>query len=150
MNTSNLKTLRKTAKLTQEELAEKLNVTRQTVAKWETGESLPDIDSCIRMATLYNITLDDLVMYAKQPHSNQSPKGKHIFGVVKIRPDNTIKLPDKAMEVFDLEKGDKVLILGDEAQGIAVVKLKGFIDFTNEFLKALKNSEDEDKDKEEG
>ena len=50
INTSSMKKLRKSAKLTQEQVAERLNVSRQTVSKWETGESLPDIDNCIALA----------------------------------------------------------------------------------------------------
>lgn len=146
MDNSNLKRLRKNAKLTQEELAEKLNVTRQTVAKWETGESLPDIDSCIAMSKLYNITIDDLVMYAKNPGTDTSPKGKHIFGVMKIKEDRTIKLPKKALEVFELKEGDKLLLLGDENQGMALVKLKGFVDFAEGILKAVDKSEKEDEE----
>jgi len=65
MNESNLKKLRKTARLTQEQVAEKLNVSRQSVAKWESGDALPDIDNCIMLARLYNVTIDDLVGYAK-------------------------------------------------------------------------------------
>lgn len=146
MDNSNLKRLRKNAKLTQEELAERLNVTRQTVAKWETGESLPDIDSCIAMSKLYNITIDDLVMYAKNPDSENSPKGKHIFGVMKIQNDGTIKLPKKALEVFELKEGDKLLLLGDENQGIALVKLKGFIEFAENILKAADKSNKEEEE----
>ncbi|WP_255614982.1 helix-turn-helix domain-containing protein, partial [Clostridioides sp. ZZV14-6048] len=41
-----MKRLRKIHQYTQEELAEKLNISRQSVAKWENGESTPDIDSC--------------------------------------------------------------------------------------------------------
>ena len=146
MENSNLKRLRKNAKLTQEELAERLNVTRQTVAKWETGESLPDIDSCIAMSRLYNITIDDLVMYAKNPDSENSPKGKHIFGVMKIQNDGTIKLPKKALEVFELKEGDKLLLLGDENQGMALVKLKGFIEFAESILKAADKSDKEEEE----
>ena len=146
MDNSNLKRLRKNAKLTQEELAERLNVTRQTVAKWETGESLPDIDSCIAMSRLYNITIDDLVMYAKNPDSENSPKGKHIFGVMKIQNDGTIKLPKKALEVFELKEGDKLLLLGDENQGMALVKLKGFIEFAESILKAADKSDKEEEE----
>lgn len=138
MNVSNLKNLRKNAKLTQEDLAEKLNVTRQTVAKWETGESLPDIDSCIAMSKLYDITLDDLVRYAKNPGDDNAPKGKHIFGVLKVAEDGTIKLPRKAMNVFDIEAGDKLVLLGDESQGMALVKLHGLKEFADTIIKAAK------------
>ena len=52
---------RKKANMSQEELADKLNVSRQAVSKWERGESSPDTDNLIALASLYNITLDDLL-----------------------------------------------------------------------------------------
>lgn len=51
---------RKKAGLSQEEVAEKLGVSRQTVSKWETDETLPDIRQSKKMALLYKISLDDL------------------------------------------------------------------------------------------
>ncbi len=53
--------LRKQAGLSQEELAEKLGVSRQAVSKWECGESLPDTDNLITISKLYNVSLDALV-----------------------------------------------------------------------------------------
>ena len=44
-------------------MAEKLGVSRQTIFKWETGETLPDIRQSKRLAVLYHITLDELVEY---------------------------------------------------------------------------------------
>ena len=126
MKTSNLKKLRKTARFTQEQVAEKLNVSRQSVAKWESGESLPDIDNCIMLSKLYNVTIDDLVGYAKK-EKNDAPSGKHMFGVVKIDSKKRIVIPDKALDVFGLKAGDKLLLMGDEAQGFAMVKLNSFL-----------------------
>ena len=60
---SNLIQLRKINHMSQEELAEKVNVSRQTLSKWETGESLPDIEKCRVLAELFGVTLDDLVNY---------------------------------------------------------------------------------------
>ena len=57
----NLKYLRKEAKLTQEQLAEKLNVSRQAVTKWESGQSLPDIQNLKEMADMFGVTMDALV-----------------------------------------------------------------------------------------
>lgn len=57
----NLKYLRKEAKLTQEQLAEKLNVSRQAVTKWESGQSLPDIQNLKEMADMFEVTMDALV-----------------------------------------------------------------------------------------
>ena len=54
---------RKKSGLSQENVAEKLGVSRQTISKWETGETLPDIRQSKRLAVLYLITLDELVEY---------------------------------------------------------------------------------------
>jgi len=53
--------LRKSKGLTQEELAEKLNVSRQAVAKWESGQVYPDISNLIQISLLLNVTIDYLV-----------------------------------------------------------------------------------------
>lgn len=52
---------RKKCGLSQEEVAEKLGVSRQTVSKWETDETIPDIRQSKKMASLYNVSLDELV-----------------------------------------------------------------------------------------
>ena len=53
--------LRKAAGLSQEEVAEKLELTRQTVSKWETGQSSPDLDKVLPLCNLYNVTPDELL-----------------------------------------------------------------------------------------
>ena len=58
---SNLYNARKKSGLSQEAVAEKLGVSRQTVSKWETDETLPDIRQSKRLAVLYRLTLDELV-----------------------------------------------------------------------------------------
>ena len=57
----NLIRSRKKSELSQEEVAAKLGVSRQTVSKWELGETLPDIQQAKKLSTLYHITLDELV-----------------------------------------------------------------------------------------
>ena len=54
---------RKKSGLSQEDVAGKLGVSRQTISKWETGETLPDIRQSKWLAVLYHITLDELVEY---------------------------------------------------------------------------------------
>ena len=56
----NLLSLRKSKKITQLELAEKLNYSDKTISKWETGESLPSIEILYNLSTFYGVTLDDL------------------------------------------------------------------------------------------
>ena len=53
--------LRKERGLSQEELAEKLHVSRQAVSKWERAESSPDTDNLIALGQLYGVTLDELI-----------------------------------------------------------------------------------------
>lgn len=53
--------LRGQNKMSQGDLAEKLEVSRQSVSKWETGASVPELDKLIMMSKLFNITLDELV-----------------------------------------------------------------------------------------
>ena len=53
--------LRKRSGISQEELAEKLNVSRQAISKWERGEALPDTDNLISISKLYGVSLDELV-----------------------------------------------------------------------------------------
>lgn len=56
-----LKEARKNTGMTQEEVAEKVLVSRVTISNWENGKSLPDIASLISLSNLYSISLDDLV-----------------------------------------------------------------------------------------
>ncbi len=58
--------LRKIKNLTQDDVAEKLNVTRQTVSKWETNQSTPDFDKIVPLCELYEITPDELLTGKKQ------------------------------------------------------------------------------------
>lgn len=60
---SSLYHARKKSGLSQENVAEKLGVSRQTISKWETGETLPDIRQAKGLAMLYHVTLDELIEY---------------------------------------------------------------------------------------
>ncbi|MBR5662350.1 MAG: helix-turn-helix domain-containing protein [Bacilli bacterium] len=64
--------LRKKKNLSQEEVAEKLNVTRQTVSKWELDQSTPDFDKIIPICKLYNITSEELLTGRKKDVNNDN------------------------------------------------------------------------------
>lgn len=66
----------------------------------------------------------------------ETPKGKHIFGTVKVGERGQIVIPKKAREIFNIKPGDMLLILGDEAQGIAIVKDDLFKQFARAVLDA--------------
>ena len=55
--------LRKQANLTQNELAKKINVSRQAISKWESGIGLPDIDNINKIANIFNVKIDELLDY---------------------------------------------------------------------------------------
>lgn len=54
---------RKKSGLSQEDVAEKLGVSRQTISKWETNETLPDVHQAKKMSSLYHVTLDELISF---------------------------------------------------------------------------------------
>lgn len=62
------------------------------------------------------------------------PKGKHIFGTVKVGQKGQIVLPVEARKIFNIKSGDSLLVLGDESQGIAIVKSESLFEFANAIL----------------
>ena len=60
-----IRTLRKNAGLSQEQLGEKINVSRQAITKWESGDGLPDIYNLVALSNLFSITLDELMAQEK-------------------------------------------------------------------------------------
>ena len=65
-----------------------------------------------------------------------APKGKHIFGTVKVGTKGQIVIPKEARDVFNIQPGDSLLMLDDEQQGIALVKQDLFFQFANDILNA--------------
>lgn len=65
------------------------------------------------------------------------PKGKHIFGTVKVGERGQIVIPKEARELFNIEPGDTLLVLGDEEQGLAVVKADVMQEVAINILKGL-------------
>ncbi|MDO5392722.1 MAG: helix-turn-helix transcriptional regulator [Eubacteriales bacterium] len=132
----NLISLRKLHNLSQESLAEKLNVSRQTLSKYETGDSLPDIEKCKAMADIFGVSLDDLVNYESEYEGLAvPPKGKHIFGMVRVGDKGQIVIPAKARKLFQIKPGDHLIVLGDEAQGLAIMKETDFLAMIEQFQK---------------
>ena len=59
---SNLQQLRKAANLSQEALAEQLHISRQAVSKWESGQSVPDTDTCMKVCDILGVTPNQLLL----------------------------------------------------------------------------------------
>lgn len=129
----NLIQLRKMKQMTQEDIAEKIGVTRQSVAKWESGETIPDLDKCRMLAELFEVSLDDLANYEPEIENDIGlpPKGKHLFGMVTVGDKGQIVIPAKARKVFNISAGDQLVVLGDEAQGLAILKSEDFLAFAD-------------------
>lgn len=124
----NLVSLRKLHDLSQEELADRLQVSRQTLSKYETGESLPDIERCKQLAEIFGVSLDDLVNYDTAATGlNVPPKGRHAFGLVTVSDKGQIVIPAKARKIFNIQPGDKLIVLGDESQGLALLSERDFL-----------------------
>lgn len=79
----NIKKYRKLNNMSQDELAEKLNVTRQSVSLWETGQTQPSLDNIIAFTKLFDITTDDLLLEANlksvERDANKEYKKKQII-----------------------------------------------------------------------
>ena len=137
----NLMVLRQLHQLSQEEVAGRIGVSRQAVAKWETGQSVPDILNCDALAKLYDVELDDLRHYdQEQIGKSIPPRGKHLFGTVRVGERGQMVLPKQAREVFGIKPGDRLVVLGDENPehpGIALMKEEFFLGITRLFQTAL-------------
>jgi AbrB family looped-hinge helix DNA binding protein len=139
MLSENLMILRKRYHYSQETAAEKIGVSRQALAKWEAGESMPEIDKCMRIAELYHVSLDDLVNYSQKESGLQIPeKGKHLWAVA-VSEKGQIVIPKKAREIFHIKTGSTLLLLGDESKGLAIVSADVMEKNMQEMMKAMKN-----------
>ena len=128
----NIKYLRNKLELSQEDLAEKIGVSRQSVAKWENGESLPDIQKCADMAMLFEVSLDAFVMSSIDETVEvveEPAEGRYVFGLVKVGERGQVVIPKHARKVYDIKAGDKLLVLGD-GRGMAFAKINNMPIFT--------------------
>ena len=124
----NLKLLRYRNGYTLEAIAEIISVSRQSVARWEAGDSLPDITNCVKLASLYKLSLDELVNKPLTAALTDDflPEDDRICGVLEISPEGCIPIPGSVMTMFDLRCGSKILLLADRKQGIALVRCSQF------------------------
>ena len=136
----NLVVLRNINGYSQEELAEKIGISRQAYAKWENGATIPDIEKCRRLAEIYEVTLDSLVRTEKPDGVEvtlpPAPKGKSIWGTVTISDRGQIVIPKAAREKFGLTGGQRLIVVGDEV-GIALIPAEAFEGKMRQFMMAV-------------
>lgn len=141
----NLISLRKANGFSQEEIAEKIGISRQAYGKWETGDTIPDIEKCCMLSRVYGVSIDSLVRDSEVIGNTAiapAPKGKHIFGSITLSERGQIVIPKEARELFDLKTGDRLLLLGDEDQGLALMKESVFLANMNDTLAKARRSLD--------
>lgn len=89
---------RKENKLSQEELAEKIGVSRQAVSKWERAEASPDTDNLIRLAEVYGVSLDEMLTGKKAEPKNEAPQSD------STTPEQEYAEPDEATSYHRYDK----------------------------------------------
>ena len=112
-------------------IGEKIGISRQAYAKWETGATVPDIEKCMRLAETYGVTIDSLVATTTLDEGETivpPPKRKNIWGSVTINERGQLVIPKNVREMFGLSGGQRLIVLTDDKEGIALVPAKVFED----------------------
>ena len=120
--------LRKQKGLSQEELAGRLNVSRQTISKWEVGESAPDMDNLVSISELFGVSLDELVLdktSEKEQHSVQVVRSE-LYSDIKehVLTDDNKKKAKKGLKIAGIALG--VFLLIDVISLVVYVLINGF------------------------
>lgn len=113
----------------QEEIAEKIGISRQAYAKWENGATVPDIEKCMRLAEVYGVTIDSLVKTTTLDGKSvlpPPPTGKNINGSVTINERGQLVIPKEVREKFGLTDGQRLIVLTDDKEGIALIPSEMF------------------------
>ena len=125
----NLIMLRNIHGFSQEMLAEKIGISRQAYAKWESGATIPDIEKCKRLADVYGITIDGLLKSETIDGKTAippAPKGKNIWGSITINERGQLVIPKAVRDIFGLTGGQRLIVLSDDQEGIALVPAEVF------------------------
>ena len=125
----NLIMLRNIHGFSQEMLAEKIGISRQAYAKWESGATIPDIEKCKRLADVYGITIDSLLKSETIDGKTAippAPKGKNIWGSITINERGQLVIPKAVRDIFGLTGGQRLIVLSDDQEGIALVPAEVF------------------------
>lgn len=143
MFSDNLLYLRNIKGLSQEQVSEAVGISRQSYSKWEKGDTFPDIDKCDKLAKFYGVTIDSLIHSDEKIGKTKiapAPIGKHLWGTVTIGSKGQIVIPKNARDTFDMKEGDRLVVLGDESQGIALIKAEIFENQMQEMLERSQRS----------
>lgn len=129
MLNENLIMLRNIHGFSQEEVAEKIEISRQAYAKWESGKTIPDIEKCSKLADLYGVTIDSLIKTEQLEDGKvilPAPKGKNVWGSVVINERGQVVIPKAAREHFQLKSRQRLILLSEDGEGFALVPAELF------------------------
>ncbi|MBO7409607.1 MAG: helix-turn-helix domain-containing protein [Candidatus Methanomethylophilaceae archaeon] len=132
----NLMMLRKMNGYTQGQVAEKLGISRQAYAKWESGASVPDIGRANELARIYGISLDKLMCGDEGEDVGlmpPAPPGKNIWGTVTLGARGQIVIPKAARDRFGFKGGETLMVVSDEI-GIALLPVEFFENMIRESM----------------
>lgn len=104
----NLKKLRKAKKISQEELAEKVRVSRQSVSKWETGETYPEMNNILELCKIFHCNINDLVNDSIIDSDSLDEDVK--MNVVKLKKEQQKKMKGLSKAITVISKIGKVLL----------------------------------------
>ena len=106
--------LRKQKGFSQEELANRLNVSRQTVSKWEVGESSPDMEKLVAISELFDISLDELVLdkVVKKEETSEQIVKSELYSDIKehVLTEDNKKKAKKGLKIVGIVLGAILLI----------------------------------------
>ena len=124
----NLAMLRKIHGYSQEEISEKIGISRQAYAKWESGATIPDVEKCVLLANVYGTTLDALVKTTSVEGVGMippGPEGKYIWGSVTMNDRGQIVIPKEARDKLGFAAGQRLIVASDD-KGIALIPAEVF------------------------
>lgn len=90
------------------------------------------MSSSNRLAEIFDISLDELVNSDVFLFAGKSKKGKYIFGTVTVGEKDQIVIPARARKIFNIQKGDNLMVLGDVNQGLALMHSDFFVQASEE------------------
>lgn len=125
----NLIMLRNIHGYSQETIAEKIGISRQAYAKWETGATVPDIEKSQRLAEVYGVTIDSLLKTETADGKTvvpPAPKGKNIWGTITINERGQLVIPKGVRDKFGLTGGQRLIVLTDDKEGVALIPAELF------------------------
>ena len=139
----NLLMLRRLNGYSQEELAEKIGISRQAYAKWESGATIPDVEKCALLAEVYGTTIDSLIKTETMEGVGMippAPKGKHFWGSVTINDRGQLVIPKEARDNFGITGGQRLIVVGDET-GIALIPAAAFEEIMKQTMGLISRQE---------